>query len=72
MAGRAERLIWQKMLTNVSASVLTGVLQVPLGYIAQNPSAWAVCEALVREAVAVAAGEGHGALTRNRKGRRGA
>ena len=26
-----KRLIWQKMLTNVSASVLTGVLQVPMG-----------------------------------------
>ena len=51
-----QKLIWQKMFTNVSASVLTGVLQVPLGYIAQNPNAWAVCEALIREAVAVAAG----------------
>ena len=48
----------QKLITNVSASVLTGVLQVPLGYIAQNASAWAVCEALIREAVAVAAGNG--------------
>ncbi|MFR2151274.1 MAG: ketopantoate reductase family protein [Christensenellales bacterium] len=57
-ASRYQRLIWQKMFTNVSASVLTGVLQVPLGYIAQNPNAWAVCEALIREAVAVAAGEG--------------
>ena len=53
-----KRLIWQKMLTNVSASVLTGVLQVPMGFIAENPSAWAICETLVREAVAVAAGEG--------------
>ena len=46
------------MLTNVSASMLTGVLQVPMGFIAENPSAWAICETLVREAVAVAAGEG--------------
>ena len=53
-----KRLIWQKMLTNVSASMLTGVLQVPMGFIAENPSAWAICETLVREAVAVAAGEG--------------
>lgn len=51
-----KRLIWQKMLTNVSASVLTGVLQVPMGFIAENPNAWALCETLVREAVAVAAG----------------
>lgn len=53
-----QKLIWQKMFTNVSASVLTGVLQVPLGYIAQNAQAWAICETLIREAVAVAAGEG--------------
>ena len=53
-----QKLIWGKMFTNVSASVLTGVLQVPLGFIAQNESAWTICERLVREAVAVAAGEG--------------
>lgn len=29
-----------------------------MGFIAENPSAWAICETLVREAVAVAAGEG--------------
>ena len=52
------KLIWGKMFTNVSASVLTGVLQVPLGYIAQNEHAWRLCETLVREAVAVAKGEG--------------
>ena len=51
-------LIWNKMFTNVSASVLTGVLQVPLGFIAKNENSWALCERLVREAVAVAAGEG--------------
>lgn len=53
-----QKLIWQKMFTNVSASVLTGILQVPLGYIAENKDAWATCETLIREAVAVAAGEG--------------
>ena len=53
-----QKLIWGKMFTNVSASVLTGVLQVPLGFIASDKNAWALCEKLVREAVAVAAGEG--------------
>lgn len=53
-----QKLIWGKMLTNVSASVLTGVLQVPLGFIARDAYAWALCEKLVREAIAVAAGEG--------------
>lgn len=55
---QVQRLIWEKMLTNVSASVLTGVLQKPLGFIAENPHAWALCQTLIREAVAVAAGEG--------------
>ena len=53
-----QRLIWNKLFTNVSASVLTGVLQKPLGFIAEDPHAWALCEQLVREAVAVAAGDG--------------
>lgn len=53
-----QRMIWQKMFTNVSASVLTGVLQVPLGYIAENAHAWALCSRLIREAVDVAAGIG--------------
>lgn len=53
-----QRMIWEKMFTNVSASVLTGVLQVPLGYIAENEHARALCSRLVREAVDVAAGIG--------------
>ena len=55
---QVQKLIWGKMFTNVSASVLTGILQVPLGFIAEDPHAWALCKKLVREAVAVAAGEG--------------
>ena len=53
-----QRMIWNKMFTNVSASVLTGILQVPLGYISQNESAWAMCCQLIREAVDAAAGLG--------------
>lgn len=53
-----QKLIWNKMFTNVSASALTGALQVPLGFIASDAHAWAVCTQLVREAVAVAAGMG--------------
>ena len=51
-----RQMIWNKMFTNVSASVLTGVLQVPLGYISQNQHAWRICSSLIREAVDVAAG----------------
>ena len=53
-----QRMIWNKMFTNVSASVLTGILQVPLGYISKNEAAWAMCCQLIREAVDAAAGLG--------------
>ena len=53
-----SRLIWEKLFTNTSASVLTGILQVPLGYIAENPAAWSMCCTLIREAAAVAQAEG--------------
>lgn len=52
-----QRLIWEKLFTNASASVLTGILQTPLGYISGNEDAWALCEALIQEAVAVANGD---------------
>lgn len=53
-----QKLIWNKMFTNVSVSALTGALQVPMGYISANPHAWAACCQLVQEAVNVAAGLG--------------
>lgn len=55
-----KKLIWSKLFTNVSASVLTGVLQCPLGFIEENMYAWAMCQRLVEEAVNVANGDGHG------------
>lgn len=59
-SANVQRLIWEKLFTNVSASVLTAVLQVPLGFIAEDPNAWSVCERLVREAVDVANADGMG------------
>ena len=53
-----QKMIWNKMFTNVSASALTGALQVPLGFISQDPNAWALCRQLIREAVDAAAGLG--------------
>lgn len=53
-----QKMIWNKMFTNVSASALTGALQVPLGYISSNPFAWQLCRQLIREAVDAAAGLG--------------
>jgi 2-dehydropantoate 2-reductase len=53
-----KRLIWSKLFLNVSASVLTAVLQVKLGYLLDNKHGWFLVERLVREAVAVAITDG--------------
>ena len=53
-----QKLIWNKMFTNVSLSALTGALQVPIGFIGTDAYAWNLCSQLVREAVDVAAGMG--------------
>lgn len=53
-----QKMIWSKLFTNVSASALTGALQVPLGYISSNEYAWKLCRQLIREAVDAAAGLG--------------
>lgn len=53
-----QKMIWNKLFTNVSASALTGALQVPLGYISSNEHAWKLCCTLIREAVDAAAGLG--------------
>ncbi len=49
-----QQLIWNKLFTNVSLSALTGVLQVPMGFIASNEHAWNIARKLIHEAVVVA------------------
>jgi len=53
------KLIWHKLFTNVTLSALTGVLQVPMGYITQDTNSWAMAKTLLKEAVAVAKADGH-------------
>ncbi len=53
-----RQLIWNKLFTNVSLSAVTGVLQVPMGFIAGNEHAWAITRQLIHEAVEVAHGLG--------------
>ena len=50
--------VWQKLMTNVSLSALTGVFQMPLGFVSQSESAWKLCETLIREACEVAKADG--------------
>ena len=54
------QLIWHKLFTNVSVSALTGVLQMKMGYMLDDAHGWWLCERLIREAVAVANGDGMG------------
>ena len=49
-----QQLIWDKLFTNVSLSALTGVLQVPMGFMAQDEYAWNMAVTLIKEAMAVA------------------
>lgn len=49
-----QKLIWDKLFTNVSLSAITGVLQVKMGFIYENTSAWNLTKQLVKEAIAVA------------------
>ena len=53
-----RQLIWDKLFTNVSLSAVTGILQVDMGYIADNEHAWNMTERLIREAASVARGLG--------------
>lgn len=54
--------IWQKLFLNTAASTLTGILQVPLGYILENRYACELMEAMAREAVTVANADGFAAF----------
>jgi 2-dehydropantoate 2-reductase len=52
-----KKQIWNKLFLNSAASSLTAILQVPLGYILNNPHACNMMERLACEAVAVANSE---------------
>lgn len=53
-----QKRIWNKLFLNTSASALTAVLQVPLGFILTDPNACRLMERLAGEAVAVANAQG--------------
>ena len=49
-----QHLIWDKLMTNASLSVLTAILQCDMSYISRNENARALCTLLIKETVAVA------------------
>lgn len=54
VSGDIKKQIWNKLFLNASASVLTAILQVKLGYVAENADAWILARRLIEEAVTVA------------------
>ena len=57
VSNKVKKDIWEKLFLNTAASSLTGILQMPLGYIAENPSARWLMERLAEEAVRTANAE---------------
>ena len=55
-----QRLIWEKLSTNASLSVLTAILQCDMSFIASNEYSWNLCTALIKEIVTVADAMGLG------------
>ena len=55
---KIKEKIWEKLFINASASALTAVLQTRLGFLAESGHAWRLVCRLIREAVAVANGDG--------------
>ena len=53
-----QKKIWEKLFVNASASVLTAILQTNLGFLLDSGPAWHLTETLIKEAVAVANGDG--------------
>lgn len=53
-----KKQIWSKLFLNTAASSLTGILQVPLGFILDDPNACLLMKRLAHEAVSVANAEG--------------
>ena len=59
ISGQVKGMIWNKLMINASSSVLSGILQMPQGYVAENPSAWNIAQKLIREICAAATAEGY-------------
>ena len=60
VSGDIRQMIWDKLFINVSLSVVTAILQVDMGFIAENEHAWKLAGRLIHEAVEVANRQGLG------------
>lgn len=59
LAEKVNAMIWNKLMINASSSVLSGVLQVPQGYVVENEYAWDIAKKLIEEICEVATACGY-------------
>ncbi len=59
LSGDVKKMIWNKLMINASSSVLSGLLQAPQGYVAENEAAWDIAKKLITEICEVACADGY-------------
>ncbi len=58
VSGDIQRIIWSKLLVNLSVNTFTAITQTPIGYMIRNPHAWDFAKRLIYEAIEVAEADG--------------
>ncbi|MFM2482761.1 ketopantoate reductase family protein [Celerinatantimonas sp. YJH-8] len=58
IADDIQRIIWSKLLVNLSVNTFTAITQTPIGYMIKNDSAWDFAKRLIYEAIEVAEADG--------------
>lgn len=53
-----QRIIWSKLLVNLSINTLTAITETPIGYMIKNQYAWDFAKRLIYEAIEVAEADG--------------
>ena len=59
ISAQVKGMIWNKLMINASSSVLSGILQMPQGYVVENKSAWNMAQKLIKEICSVATADGY-------------
>ena len=58
VADDIQRIIWSKLLVNLSVNAFTAITETPIGYMIKNDYAWDFAKRLVYEAIEVAEADG--------------
>lgn len=59
VSDKVRGMVWNKLMINASSSVLSGILQVPQGYVQENAYAWQIACSLITELCTVATADGY-------------